>query len=38
MATGKKVWRTDLDARPESEYIDEALAPYGLHLKLEFAD
>ncbi len=38
LATGKQVWRTDLQPRPESDYIDAELAPYGLHRKLEFAD
>ncbi len=35
LASGNKTWKTALEPRPESEYIVEALRPYGLHLPLK---
>ncbi len=37
LADAKQSWRTDLEPRPEAEYVAEELTPYGLDDKLTFS-
>lgn len=34
LSSGKQTWKTELEPRPESDYITDAMRPYGLHDKL----